>query len=127
MSKLVSNTLIITAMLVSLMGQAFAASAMASAMACEMAGESHSSHMMMSATMDHASMGHSGMTSDTGMADDCCKVACFCPTNACTSVTLLNTGNSATGVIKLSEAVIAQSTAQPNTISSSLFRPPIFA
>ncbi|WP_462158870.1 hypothetical protein [Pseudoalteromonas sp. GB56] len=128
MSKLFSNALIITVMLVSLVGQAFAASAMS----CEMASNAHPSHMNMNTMMDHSAMGHDGMMHDDmtrsdDSADDCCEVTCFCPTNACTSVTLVNTDTAATGVVKFSEAVIGNRAAQPNAISTSLFRPPIFA
>ncbi|MEO2266449.1 hypothetical protein [Pseudoalteromonas pernae] len=132
MSKLFSNALIITVMLVALVGQVFAASSMASAMSCEMAGEQHMSHMSMSSMMDHSSMGHDNMMhsytqNGDDMADDCCEVTCFCPTNACTSVTLVNMNTSAAGIAKVSEEVNSLRIAQPNSISTSLFRPPIFA
>ena len=117
MSKAFSRVLVITLMLVAFVGQAFAYSAMS----CEMSSGSHESHMNMN--MDHGDMNKSS----NGQSEDCCGVECVCPTNACSSKTVLNSSIDSTDIQIFSESVAALQSKQPHSISTSLYRPPIFA
>ena len=117
MSKAFSKVLVITLMLVAFVGQAFAYSAMP----CEMSSGSHESHMNMN--MDHGDMNKSS----NGQSEDCCDVECICPANACSSTTVLNSSVDSTDIQILSESVAALQSKQPHSISTSLYRPPIFA
>ncbi|MGA4605529.1 MULTISPECIES: hypothetical protein [unclassified Pseudoalteromonas] len=117
MSKAFSKVLVITLMLVAFVGQAFAYSAMP----CEMSSGSHESHMNMN--MDHGDMNKSS----NGQSEDCCDVECICPANACSSTTVLNSSVDSTDIQILSESVAAMQSKQPHSISTSLYRPPIFA
>ncbi|WP_105258902.1 hypothetical protein [Pseudoalteromonas sp. T1lg88] len=129
MFRLVSQVLVIAAVLIALLGQAFAYSAMT----CETAMDAHQSHAAMKMVTDntqmqhHQGMEHGDTTMNSAMMDDCCEVQCVCPTNACTSVTLVNSSTAMADVIAVSEAVISATSAQPSAIQTSLFRPPIFA
>lgn len=113
-------------MLIAFVGQAFAYTAMS----CEMSTGSHESHMNMdhSTMNDHEGMNHSDMSkTDNGQSEDCCDADCVCPENACTSTTVLNSNVNSTDIQSLSEAVVIQQSNQPKSISTSLYRPPIFA
>ena len=126
MSKSLSKVLVVIAMLTAFLGQALAYTAMS----CEMSADSHASHMEMEhSSMNHQeSMSHGDMkTSDTGKYQDCCSVDCTCPANACTSITFLNTNVGSTDLLRVREAVFLQKVEQPTSISTSLYRPPIFA
>ena len=117
MSKAFSKVLVMTLMLVAFVGQAFAYSAMS----CEMSSGSHESHMNMN--MDHGDMNKSS----NGQSEDCCDVECICPANACSSTTVLNSSVDSTDIQILSESVAALQSKKPHSISTSLYRPPIFA
>ncbi|KZY58505.1 hypothetical protein A3733_26535 [Pseudoalteromonas shioyasakiensis] len=117
MSKAFSKVLVITLMLVAFVGQAFAYSAMS----CEMSSGSHESHMNMN--MNHGDMNKSS----NGQSEDCCDVECICPANACSSTTVLNSSIDSTDIQIFSESVAALQSKQPHSISTSLYRPPIFA
>ena len=117
MSKAFSKVLVMTLMLVAFVGQAFAYSAMP----CEMSSGSHESHMNMN--MNHGDMNKSS----NGQSEDCCDVECICPANACSSTTVLNSSVDSTDIQILSESVAALQSKQPHSISTSLYRPPIFA
>lgn len=119
MSKAFSKVLVITLMLVAFVGQAFAYSAMS----CEMSSGSHESHMNMNMNMDHGDMNKSS----NGQSEDCCDVECICPANACSSTTVLNSSIDSTDIQIFSESVAALQSKQPHSISTSLYRPPIFA
>lgn len=119
MSKAFSRVLVITLMLVAFVGQAFAYSAMS----CEMSSGSHESHMNMNMNMDHGDMNKSS----NGQSEDCCDVECICPANACSSTTVLNSSIYSTDIQIFSESVAALQSKQPHSISTSLYRPPIFA
>ena len=106
-------------MLVAFVGQAFAYSAMS----CEMSSGSHESHMNMNMNMDHGDMNKSS----NGQSEDCCDVECICPANACSSTTVLNSSIDSTDIQIFSESVAALQSKQPHSISTSLYRPPIFA
>ncbi|MCF2918559.1 MULTISPECIES: hypothetical protein [unclassified Pseudoalteromonas] len=119
MSKAFSKVLVITLMLVAFVGQAFAYSAMS----CEMSSGSHESHMNMNMNMNHGDMNKSS----NGQSEDCCDVECICPANACSSTTVLNSSIDSTDIQIFSESVAALQSKQPHSISTSLYRPPIFA
>jgi hypothetical protein len=119
MSKAFSKVLVMTLMLVASVGQAFAYSAMP----CEMSSGSHESHMNMNMNMDHGDMNKSS----NGQSEDCCDVECICPANACSSTTVLNSSIDSTDIQIFSEFVAALQSKQPHSISTSLYRPPIFA
>ena len=119
MSKAFSRVLVITLMLVAFVGQAFAYSAMS----CEMSSGSHESHMNMNMNMNHGDMNKSS----NGQSEDCCDVECICPANACSSTTVLNSSIDSTDIQIFSESVAALQSKQPHSISTSLYRPPIFA
>ena len=113
-------------MLVAFVGQAFAYSAMS----CEMSSGSHESHMNMehSKMSHHEGMEHGDMNkSSNGQSEDCCDVECVCPANACSSTTVLNSSVDSTDIQIFSESVAALQSKQPHSISTSLYRPPIFA
>ena len=113
-------------MLVAFVGQAFAYSAMS----CEMSLGSHESHMNMehSKMSHHEGMNHGEMNkSSNGQSEDCCDVECVCPANACSSTTVLNSSVDSTDIQILSESVAALQSKKPHSISTSLYRPPIFA
>ena len=123
MSKAFSKVLVMTLMLVAFVGQAFAYSAMP----CEMSSGSHESHMNMNMNMN-MNMDHGDMNkSSNGQSEDCCDVECICPANACSSTTVLNSSVDSTDIQILSESVAAMQSKQPHSISTSLYRPPIFA
>ncbi|KMT66762.1 hypothetical protein [Catenovulum maritimum] len=126
MSKAFSKVLVITLIMVAFVGQTFAYSAMS----CEMPPGSHESHM----NMEHSNMGHhEGMNhgemtkSSNAQTEDCCTLECVCPANACTSKTMLISSVDLTYIQVLSESVATLKSKQPHSISTSLYRPPIFA
>jgi len=126
MFKALSKVLVVVAMLIAFVGQALAYTAMS----CEMSSGSHESHM----NMDHSKMSHhEGMNhgdmnkSSNGQSEDCCDVECICPANACSSTTVLNSSIDSTDIQIFSESVAALQSKQPHSISTSLYRPPIFA
>ncbi|MCP4586550.1 hypothetical protein [Pseudoalteromonas sp.] len=125
MSKAFSKVLVMTLMLVAFVGQAFAYSAMP----CEMSSGSHESHMNMNMNMNmNMDMDHGDMNkSSNGQSEDCCDVECICPANACSSTTVLNSSIDSTDIQIFSESVAALQSKQPHSISTSLYRPPIFA
>ena len=112
-------------MLFAFVGQAFAYSAMP----CEMSSGSHESHMNVNINMNmNMNMDHGDMNkSSNGQSEDCCDVECVCPTNACSSTTVLNSSIDSTDIQIFSESVAALQSKQPHSISTSLYRPPIFA
>ncbi|GLX84052.1 hypothetical protein tloyanaT_03040 [Thalassotalea loyana] len=126
MSRAFSKVLVMTLMLIAFVGQVFAYSAMS----CEMSSSSHESHMNMehSKMSHHEGMNHGDMNkSSNGQSEDCCDVECICPANACSSSTALNSSIDSTDIQILSESVAELQSNRPYSISTSLYRPPIFA
>ena len=125
MSKAFSKVVVIAFMLIAFIGQAFAYSAMS----CEMSADSHESHMKMdhSKMAHHEGMNHDEMSSGKAKVENCCGMDCICPASACTSTVVLNSDAYFTDILLLSEAVLLQHIDIPHSVSSSLFRPPIFA
>ena len=107
------------------------------AMSCEMMSGSYDAHVMMghsmkqaslasdeNMNMSHEEMGHGNMELTS---TDCCDTECTCPVNACMSLSCLNTGNTASVFPASTELVLFNLVQQPNAVTSSLYRPPIFA
>lgn len=123
MFKPISKLLIVTAMLFAFIGQALAYASMA----CEMTTEYESSQM----SFTHEDMSHHEMMgheiAQNQPMQDCCDADCTCPAKACSPVsvilesTMINDGFAA--VYQIFPLIIEW----PKPISSSLYRPPIFA
>ena len=125
MFKPLSKVLVVVAMLTAFVGQALAYTSMS----CEMSADSHQSHMTMehSSMKSHEGMEHGDMKASASSSKDCCDVDCICPANACTSVTFLNSNNGSPDILGFTEAIVNQGAEPPKSMSTSLFRPPIFA
>jgi uncharacterized protein involved in copper resistance len=130
MIKSLSKVLVVAAMLIAFVGQALAYSSMS----CEISNESHQSHAAMDHSdmdhenMDHANMGHASMNHDSlDTQEDCCDTECICPTSACMSLSIVGSAPNTAFLVRLSEGVTLQPTNQTKSISTSLYRPPIFA
>lgn len=125
MFKPLSKVLVVVAMLTAFVGQALAYTSMF----CEMSADSHQSHMTMehSSMKSHEGMEHGDMKASASSSKDCCDVDCICPANACSSTTVLNSSIDSTDIQIFSESVAALQSKQPHSISTSLYRPPIFA
>jgi pyruvate/2-oxoglutarate/acetoin dehydrogenase E1 component len=125
MFKPLSKVLVVVAMLTAFVGQALAYTSMS----CEMSADSHQSHMTMehSSMKSHEGMEHGDMKASASSSKDCCDVDCICPANACSSTTVLNSSIDSTDIQIFSESVAALQSKQPHSISTSLYRPPIFA
>ena len=125
MFKPLSKVLVVVAMLNAFVGQALAYTSMS----CEMSADSHQSHMTMehSSMKSHEGMEHGDMKASASSSKDCCDVDCICPANACTSVTFLNSNNGSPDILGFTEAIANQGAEHPKSMSTSLFRPPIFA
>ncbi len=125
MSKPFSQVLVVSLMLLAFVGQTLAYSAMS----CEMSAHvpAASQHMDMDhANMDHQTMDHSKMM-QSGNTDDCCQVDCVCPANACSSVIVLDANVNTTGILPANSVLVGYLSFPLTSVSSSLFRPPIFA
>ena len=122
MFKPLSKVLVVVAMLTAFVGQALAYTSMF----CEMSADSHQSHMTMehSSMKSHEGMEHGEMKASASSSKDCCDVDCICP---CTSVTFLNSNNGSPDILGFTEAIVNQGAEHPKSMSTSLFRPPIFA
>ncbi len=57
---------------------------------------------------------------------ECCNIDCLCIANACSSVAYLNAEVGETKIVVFSEAAYLQQSEQTNSISTLLYRPPIF-
>lgn len=125
MFKPLSKVLVVVAMLTAFVGQALAYTSMS----CEMSTDSHQSYMTMehSSMKSHEGMEHGDMKASASSSKDCCDVDCICPANACTSVTFLNSNNGSPDILGFTEAIVNQGAEHPKSMSTSLFRPPIFA
>lgn len=130
MTKSLSKVLVVAAMLIAFIGQAFAYSSMS----CEMSDGSHESHMNMShdsmdhSSMDHASMNHSSVDqSGQQNHEECCGSDCVCPASACMSISIVGSEPKTAYLARLSEGVSFQPLNQTKSIPTSLYRPPIFA
>ncbi|WP_261591552.1 hypothetical protein [Pseudoalteromonas holothuriae] len=110
MFKPISTLLVALAIMTALTGQVFAVATMA----CEMSASSHQKMM----TMDHSLM--------PNMAD-CCDTQCTCPASACLSLIFLNYEHLNKLEHQLTEPRLTSLSQTPQSIITSLYRPPIFA
>jgi hypothetical protein len=122
MFKAVSRVLVIALMLVAFVGQAIAFN---TSMPCETSVDSLSPNF--SELVKH----YVSKPIDTDNREDCCgieccDVDCSCIANACSSLAYLNTEADSTKTAALSEVVYIQQFEQPKSISTLLYRPPIF-
>lgn len=122
MFKASSKVLIIVMMLVAFVGQV---TAFNTSMSCETSADSLSAH---SSELEQSIDSHS---TDSDNQEDCCGIeccdgGCTCITNACSSFAYFNTEIDPTKTTLLSEAVYMQQSEQPKSISTLLYRPPIF-
>jgi hypothetical protein len=123
MFKTVSRMLLITVMLVAFVGQATVFNA---AMSCETSVDS------LSPTFSELGKHYDSNTIETGSSEDCCGIeccdmACTCIANACSSFAYVNTEVDSIKPEVLSEAVYRQTSKQPKSIATLLYRPPIFS
>jgi len=122
MFKAVSKVLVIVMMLVAFVGQSIAFN---TSMPCETSVDSLSSNL--NALEKH----YDSKPIDTDNLEDCCgieccDVDCACITNACSSFVYFNTEIDSTKTAGLSEVVHNQQSEQPKSISTLVYRPPIF-
>ncbi|MFQ3196015.1 MAG: hypothetical protein ACI9N3_002857 [Colwellia sp.] len=122
MFKVASKVLVIAVMLVAFIGQTLAFN---TSMSCE-------------TLVDSSSLGFSEllMHNDSNSIDsdnskdccgiECCDVGCTCIANACSLFVYFNTEVESTKIVTLSEHFYKQQSAQPKSISTLLYRPPIF-
>lgn len=114
-----SNILIVVLMLVSFFGQAMAYSV---TVPCDMSADTHSS--IEHATQDkHDS---TGVDDSDCCKTDCCDINCICAANGCSSSVYLNTEMSPRNLTMIYSAIDRWQAKQPTSISSLLYRPPIF-
>ena len=123
MFKVVSKVLVIAVMLVAFIGQALA---FHTSMSCE-------------TSLDFTSLGFSErvMHKDSNSIDsddfedccgiECCDLGCTCIANACSLFVYFKTDVESTKIVALSDAFYKQESAQPKSISTLLYRPPIFS
>jgi len=122
MFKAVSRVLVIAVMLVAFVGQAIAFN---TSMSCETSVDSLSPNF-------HELVKHYDSNPiDTDSPEDCCGIECCgvdctCIANACSSFVYFNTDLDSTKTAALSEVVFMQQSEQPKSISTLLYRPPIF-
>jgi len=118
----VSKVLVIAVMLVAFVGQAIAFN---TSMSCETTVDSLSLNF-------HELIKHNGSNPiNTDSPEDCCGIECCgvdctCIANACSSFVYFNTEVDSTKTASLSEVVYMQQAEQPKSISTLLYRPPIF-
>jgi hypothetical protein len=122
MFKAVSKVSVIAVMLVAFVGQAIAFD---TSMSCENSGDP------LSPSFSELVKRFDSKPIDTDNQDDCCgieccDVDCTCIANACSSLVYLNTEVDSTKTAALSEVVYMQQFEQPKSISTLLYRPPIF-
>ena len=122
MYKTVSRFLITTVMLVAFIGQALAFNTNVPCVT-PVDSLSHNSSELVEQNELH--------TIKTERSEDCCGIKCCgvdctCIINACSSIVYFNTGISSIKATEFSEIFYIQEFEQTNSISSLLYRPPIF-
>lgn len=124
MFKAVTKVLVLTMMFVAFIGQAMAFN---TSMYCGSAEDTVNSQLVTSEQLNA-----SGSTSiDSDNAEDCCDIECCdlncsCVGNTCSSVTYFNSHADTKKHFAYNDTAYLQQFEQPNSISSSLYRPPIF-
>lgn len=124
MFNTVSKVIVLALMLIAFVGQVFANSTMS----CEMSLHNHESQMNMNHFQieSHQAVVHHNQDTHASNTEDCCQKECFCPTGVCNSVVFLHSVNRAPDIAGTDEVTISYHFAQPKTILTSLYRPPIF-
>lgn len=122
MFKAVLRMLVIAVMLVAFVGQALAFNA---SISCETSVD------FLSPNFSELVKHYDSNPIDTDSPEDCCgieccAVDCTCIANACSSFVYFNTEVDSTKTVALSEVVYLQQFEQPKSISTLLYRPPIF-
>jgi len=123
MLKALSKVFIILVMLCTFVGQAMASYI---SISCESSTELNLS-IKNNETINHNEWdeGHTKASEDC-CGVDCCDIDCVCSANSCSSITYLNVDVGSTQVVVFNEAVYLQKSAQPKSISTLLYRPPIY-
>lgn len=123
MFKAVSRVLVVAMIFFAFFGQAIAYSA---TMSCETSVDSHSASNY-SELVNHNYSNATDTGSSTHCCDiECCDADCICIANACSSFAYLNAEVGSVKAVVLYEAVYIQQFEQPKSITTLLFRPPIF-
>ncbi|MEO9946759.1 hypothetical protein [Paraglaciecola sp.] len=126
MFKSFSKVLVVTTMLLAFIGQTLAYTAMS----CDMSNMLDENSMV----MDHASMQH-GMSMaadmiqmhDNTQVDDCCGIDCECPSNVCSSLSMLNAVTLSDRVPLRENSFLIINISVITSYQKSLYRPPILA
>ncbi len=118
MLKALSKVLVMLVMLSTFVGHAIASY---TSISCESSTELNLSIKHTEKINDNARYKGNAET-----AADCCDMDCVCAANACSSAIYLNTDVGSTQVVVFNESVYLQISAQPKSISTLLYRPPIF-
>jgi hypothetical protein len=122
MFKAVSRVLIIAMMLVAFVGQAMTFN---TSMSCE------NSASFLSPNTSELVKNYDTSKIDTDSQEDCCGIECCdfgcnCVANACSSFVYFHTEVHSTKTAGLSDVVYIQQSEQPKSITTLLYRPPIF-
>ncbi len=120
MFKTVLKVLVLAVMLVAFVGQAMAFN---TSMPCETSVDSHDNIDL----ANHYDSNHL----ETDKTEDCCGIACCdvgctCIGNACSSFIYFHTEVNSAKTAALSDVLYIQQAEQPKSISTLLYRPPIF-
>lgn len=119
MHKTLSNLVVVTMVLVAFVGQAMAYSVLNP---CDFSADTHVSEAQgESEVHDNANQTNADCC-DT----ECCDVDCICAANACSSAVYLNADNRPTFINVITVPIYKWSSERPKSISSLLYRPPIF-
>lgn len=122
MFKAVSRVLVIAMMLVAFVGQTMAFN---TSMPCETSVDSIPPSF--SELVKHYDSNPIDINSPEDCCGiECCDVDCTCIANACSSSVYFNTDIDSTKAVALSEIVYMQQFEHPKSISTLLYRPPIF-
>ncbi|ASP46433.1 hypothetical protein [Cognaticolwellia beringensis] len=122
MFRAISRVLLIALIFVAFVGQAITFN---TSMSCETSVDSLSPNF--SELVKHYDLS----TINTDNSEDCCgieccDVGCTCIANACSSFAYFNIEIVSTKATALSETLFIQQSEQPKSISTLLYRPPIF-
>ncbi|TRX54506.1 hypothetical protein [Thalassomonas sp. M1454] len=137
MLKAISKVLVLTMMLVAFLSQAMAFN---TSMPCETAEDEHlnvvttsqklNSNTAIDIESKYTISAHNDSI-DPDNHDDCCGIECCdldcsCIANTCNSVVYFNISLVTIKTITLDETMFLPELVQPNSVSTSLYRPPIF-
>jgi len=122
MFKAVSKVLVITLMLIAFVGQAIAFNP---SVTCETSVNPISPNFS-ELVKHYDSSAINTDSSEDCCGIECCSIDCTCIANACSSLVHFNTEVDPTKTVALTEVVYMQQSDQPKSISTLLYRPPIF-